>query len=451
MYMNKTKLNELLKQHPYKIYQGNDGRWRIYLPDEGTRYGRKLIVKSSKDALHETLGHYYGNLQESNTENLVTLRTLYPRWLEYKRIHTNAETYIFRIESDWKKYYLSNKIIDIPLVKLNKLTLDEFVHTLIKEYSMSKTQYYNSTVIIRQALLYAVDLGLIKSSPFSLVKVDGKRMFRKVLKKTDESQVFSKSELEEFASIAWEDFLTTQSKYPLAPLAVLFQLQTGIRIGELCAVRHSDIERVHYIHIQRMLRRDTNTVVDHTKTDYGDRLVPLTELSQKVIQTVVHRKQELGLYQKDGYIFSTTREPIPEHAIAHLYRKYCKQAGCVHKSSHKARKTYVSALIDANMNLNAIRKIVGHSDSGQPWQTAVMTAIRSRTKSARRTSPAYLRSAPVYSSVFKPKPHILPTYAPAACLSPRIFTHKKSTIPEVPMTSKMVLSMRLQGLEPWTP
>mgnify|MGYP004487698349 FL=1 len=50
---------------------------------------------------------------------------------------------------------------------------------------MTKTQYYNCTVIIRQALDYAADLKLILENPFKYVKIDGKRMFRKVKKKPE--------------------------------------------------------------------------------------------------------------------------------------------------------------------------------------------------------------------------------------------------------------------------
>ncbi|MDO5423173.1 MAG: hypothetical protein Q4F41_05550 [Eubacteriales bacterium] len=72
-----------------------------------------------------------------------------------------------------------------------------------------------------------------------------------------------------------------------------------------------------------------------------------------IIETARFKQKELNVSSND-YIFSTTPEPLPEHAIAYLYTKYC--------GSHKARKTFISALIDANLNLNTIRKIVGHAD-----------------------------------------------------------------------------------------
>ena len=32
------------------------------------------------------------------------------------------------------------------------------------------------------------------------------------------------------------------------------------------------------------------------------------------------------------------------------------------KSSHKARKTYISSLLDGNVNVNSVREMAGHRD-----------------------------------------------------------------------------------------
>ena len=45
-----------------------------------------------------------------------------------------------------------------------------------------------------------------------------------------------------------------------------------------------------------------------------------------------------------------------------MYRKYCKKIGISKKSSHKARKTYISALLDGDVNLNSVREMAGHRD-----------------------------------------------------------------------------------------
>lgn len=168
------------EKHPYAITQGKDGRWRTYIK---TNDGRKLIAKATLEKLNNTLYEHYKVVDAEATNGSITLKQLYPKWLEYKSLHTDAKTYILRIGRDWKKYYIDTEIIDVPIKDLNKVILDEWAHKLIKDYDMSNKQYYNATVIMRQALNYAVDLDIIVSSPFNAVKIDGRRLFRKVRKK----------------------------------------------------------------------------------------------------------------------------------------------------------------------------------------------------------------------------------------------------------------------------
>lgn len=215
---------------------------------------------------------------------------------------------------------------------------------------------------MRQVLDYAVDSGIINVNPFSLVKVDGKRLFRKTKKKPDATQVFSKEEVNQISIMAWDDFHNNiRLKHRLAPLAILFQFQTGLRIGELCAVRYEDIEKNDYIHIQRMYRKETDEIVEHTKTACGDRMVLLTATAKKILEATRDHQIKSG-GNSNEYIFSDNGKPLSTRSVEYLYKKYCNQVGTVYKSSHKSRKTYISALIDGQVNLNTIREMVGHAD-----------------------------------------------------------------------------------------
>lgn len=358
--MNKKQLKETLANHPYEIWQGKDSRWRTYIPDDTKPNHRKMLVKSNKDVLLDALYNYYQQTSTEKSTAELTLKDIYSEWLEYKRLHTNAETYITRINSDWKTYYLGTPLIDTPISNLTKLNLDVWAHKLIKDYQMTKNQYYNVTVIIRQSLTYAVDMGIIKENLFLQVKIDGKRLFRRAKKKPNETQVFTQAETDEITALAWEDYHNRTKLYELAPLALLFQFQTGIRIGELCVLRYEDIENPDYIHIQRMFRRDSHEIVNHAKTANSDREVFLTTTAKRLLSAARERQQELGV-NGNGYIFSINNQPVPPRAISSLYTKYCHKIGTIHKSSHKARKTYISTLIDARVNINTIRETVGHS------------------------------------------------------------------------------------------
>lgn len=359
--MTKKHREEILKLHPYEIWQGKDLRYRTYIPDTTQKSGRKMIVKTHETDLINYLVSYYDALDESKQLENISLESLYPQWLKYKELHTTAPTYISRIGNYWDKYYLNSDIIKNPIRKLDKLTLDEWAHQLIKDNNMSKKVYYNSTVIMRQALQYATDLNIIEKSPFEAVAIDGKRLFKQDKKKPDYTQVFLKNEVAAIESMAWEDFHNNLRRvHRLAPLAILFQFQTGLRLGELTAIRYEDIETSDCIHIQRMYRPRTKEVVEHTK-NHIDRKVVLTDKAKRLIHIAKEFQEQQGT-DSNGYIFSDDGNPLSDRSVSYLYTKYCNQLGIIHKSSHKSRKTYISALIDGHVNINTIREMVGHAD-----------------------------------------------------------------------------------------
>ena len=294
----------------------------------------------------------------------MTLEELYPQWIEFKSLHTPAETYITRIGREWKRFYEGTEIIRIPIRKLTKLRLDEWVHRLIKDNEMTSKQYYNATVIMRQALDYAVDLEIIEANPLSKVRVDGRRLFRKDKKKENFTQVFTDQEVLQIEEFVWEDteHPAHSRKHKQAPLGVLFMLKTGVRIGEMLAARYEDVTQDgKWIHIQRQYRYETKEVVEHTKGAEGDRFVPLPQIARQIIQTAKEKQREYGT-PDDGYIFSSSDQPLPYQPVQYLFEKYSARLETVQKSSHKARKTYISSLIDVGVNLNSVREFVGHTD-----------------------------------------------------------------------------------------
>lgn len=360
MAKNLKRMKELvLEVHHHKISEPNpNGRYktRIDVYDPITHeLKQKQLVKSSEYDFYEALCEHY-RIKVVSVSKTITIANLYPDWLEYKRLHTNAPTYITRIDSDWKRYYEGTKIVNTDIRSISKLDMDEWVHRMIKDYSMTKTAYYNMSVIMRQVLAYAVDKEIILANPLDSVTVDARRMFRKQKKNRPEEEVFSKTETQEIFKLAIDDYNHNEKLiYKLSPLAVMFQFQTGLRVGELCGVKFNDIEG-DYIHIQRMVRDHPLEVVEKTKTDDGDRMVYLTSKAKVLIE-------EARKYSKSEYIFSMIAgEPLKPRIIHDRYDTYCKTLGINHKSSHKARKTYNSTLLDAGVNIDSVRRMMGHSD-----------------------------------------------------------------------------------------
>lgn len=58
----------------------------------------------------------------------------------------------------------------MPFIHLDKITFDIWAHSLVEKHNMTKKKYYNMSIIMRQALEFAVEKGLIEKNPFLMLK-----------------------------------------------------------------------------------------------------------------------------------------------------------------------------------------------------------------------------------------------------------------------------------------
>lgn len=361
---NQTYLNN----HSYEIWQGVDGRWRTYLPDSVIKTGRRLVAKATRKSLEQTIISYYKSMDDTERQKKITLKTWYQQWLDYKKLQTTSSMYIRRIGCDWDNYYKNDTIIDIPLSKLEYDTLQEWALRKVRENNLTKKQYYNMTVIIRQSLDYAVQKHIIDDNPFSKVRIDAK-LFKAQKKPEDKTQVFLTNEQPLIENEAWKDFERTGV---VACLAIPFAFQTGLRLGEIVALKESDING-NYIHIQRMEVRTVEQladgtwskqkydVVNHAKSDAGEREVYLSKKAKDILKCIIKANRKHG-YSDNGYLFLNENGRIHEKNVDYRIRKYCRHIGISEKAMHKIRKTYISTLIDGGLNINEVRKQAGHED-----------------------------------------------------------------------------------------
>ena len=363
-----------LNMHQYDIWQSeSDGNWRTYLPDEVK--GRKQVKRKHRKDIDTVIIEYYreqckNEVQEKKGKS-ETLKIIYPKWLDFKQIHTNSTSYIKRITTDWLRFYEQEQdLINMPLSEMTKMQLDEWAHGIIKKYNMTKKCYYNMSIILRQCLDYAVELGILEENVFSKVKINSK-LFVKAKKKPSDTQVYSYQEEIDLINDMIRRFENNPKS--TAPLMVMLAFETGVRIGELCALKFSDIEG-NYIHIQRQeigtfkkteackMKFDKYEIVEYTKSDDGYRDIFLTETAKNIIEVARTMNEINREKNKDGFIFCKNGKNINHYSVMAMIRRGCEYININIKTSHKIRKTYISTLIDSGLNIDEIRRMAGHSD-----------------------------------------------------------------------------------------
>ncbi len=375
--MKENERQKILLKHKYKVFfDEKDGRWKTTVPDESKKNGRRLIARRSREKLDNDLIAYYTQIEDDKyiKENLYTLEKIFPIWLKYKATQTNASSYVRRILVDWNKYYKDTEIVKVVLCDLTYLQLNNWAHNIVKDNSLTRKQYYNMSMIMRQCLDYACEpeIGLLSVNLFSKVKVN-KNLFTKSEKPKSNTQVFLVDEQKEICDEAHRKF--EEHPWCTTPLIILLNFQLGLRISEICAIKWEDIEG-NYLHIQRMeveqfsigddgvtAISDGLKIVPYTKSSAGDRLVYLNDSAKKILHLIKETNTKYEYYDEDYiYIKSQGKTRGTTKAFSKYLYDLCLSSGVIAKSSHKIRKTYISSLFDKGININTIREQAGHED-----------------------------------------------------------------------------------------
>ena len=74
--MRKSQMDQILDQHPYAIYQGSNGRWYTYLPDDTKKNRRRKIERTSEEDIKHALYEFYTGIAEHKKLEAVTIEGL---------------------------------------------------------------------------------------------------------------------------------------------------------------------------------------------------------------------------------------------------------------------------------------------------------------------------------------------------------------------------------------
>ena len=94
--MNKRK--ELLKKHPYKIWEGKDGKWYSYFPDEEN--GRIMRKRKYKNDIEDLICEYWREKAENPKIVEIFNEWIYIK-LEYKEIQKGSKLETTTIAFVW--------------------------------------------------------------------------------------------------------------------------------------------------------------------------------------------------------------------------------------------------------------------------------------------------------------------------------------------------------------
>lgn len=343
------KREEILSNHKYKIWKGKDGKWRTYISkDNGNR---RMIKRNSLESIELIIVEHIMKQIDN-----PTIEDVFNEWND----HRTELGKISRPTQERNKQIFKRHFSEFGKRKIKSITepeISDFIEKQISNHNLSAKAFSNFKGVTKGFLKRAKKRNLI------CINIDEifadmdltDTSFKKTIKE-DNQEVFSD---EEFTKAF--DYLT--SDLDTKNLGILLMFVSGVRVGELVALKHSDFDGNSF----KVRRTETRIAKDSGGYDYQIKEFPKSAAG---VRTVVVPETYSWLLNKiklcnpfEEYIFCDTNgNRMTTNCIRRRVQKMCKTLNIVPKSPHKIRKTYGSILLDNNIDRRFITSQMGHTD-----------------------------------------------------------------------------------------
>lgn len=331
------------------IYKRKDGRW------EG-RYIRGR--KENGAALYGYVyGKNYGDCRKKRLSALagvprqtascaLTAKELFDAFLADRTPNVKPST-IYHYSYVIQRYFLP-AFGGQRVERLTAKKLQTFLCGLrVGEKPLSAKSVHDIGILLRSALRFGVrELGVDKAVlDFQIPPSSAPHI-----------EVFSEQELQKLALFC--------VNHPTAlNVGILLALNTGLRLGEICALRWTDLDFANRtLKITRTVQRvnmggKTALTVGEPKTERSKRTVTVPTDMMKLLTALYARSA------RRGYIFGPHPDrPLEPRTCQRHFKAVLKSCGLKERNFHVTRHTFATRCIEKGGDVRTLSELLGHAD-----------------------------------------------------------------------------------------
>ena len=351
------------------IYKRGDGRWegryiRGRTPEGRAQYGYVYAATYSacREKRRQRLQELPREIMPSNNMTLPEAVELFftEREQKQKLKESTVSRYRYMV-----RRYIQPQLGAAPLYTLTEERVAAFYQRL-QGQGLSPKSARDAGVLLRAILRTATRRGCFCTGVNAELPVCKKRQV----------EIFTEPEILRLAHhIVDEPDLTG--------LGVLLALNSGLRLGELCALRWSDIDlHAGFLRVEREVQRlyekgCTKLIVQPPKSESSLRRIPLPADILSLL--AAHKPKTAG----SVCLLTGTAAPLEPRTMQNRYRALLKRAGVPYRNFHALRHTYATRCIEQNVDVKSVSEMLGHSDVRITLQTYVHVSLRHKQQAVQ--------------------------------------------------------------------
>ena len=172
-------------------------------------------------------------------------------------------------------------------------------------------------------------------------------------------------------------------------LGIMLALYTGMRLGEICALKWEDIDLEHkIIHVRHTISRiknqdpsvDAKTVLilDTPKTKTSRRDIPISSKLFRFLD-MAHRNE-------CNYVISGDTNFMSPRTFEYRFQKKLDCCGVPRINFHGLRHTFATRCIERGVDIKSLSEILGHANVGITLNTYVHSSMDQKRKQIEKLS-----------------------------------------------------------------
>lgn len=354
------------------LHKRKDGRWegrcKIGVNENGKTIYKSVYARSYAEckAKLENCKNERGFLQPKRC--VFQFRDVLELWIDSNRIRIKGSTllkYEYLIDTHIAPGLGNYKTSDLTSFMINDF-LDKKLNSGSKKEGDSLSSSYVRTmaIIIESAINYAVKEGLCLplKNPIHKPAVQKGRL---TILTVDEQKEIESVLANENSNVA---------------LGIIIALYTGLRIGEICALRWEDIDLgnglIYVNHtVSREISKDaahkTQLVLSSPKTKTSKRIVPIPSLLKSILENA---PKDNSFVVSGSDTFADTR--TFDYQFKKLFRAY--KMNCIR--FHTIRHTFATRCLQSGMDVKTLSEILGHASATTTLNTYVHSSLEAKRK-----------------------------------------------------------------------
>lgn len=361
------------------IYKRKDGRWEA----------RFVRERSLDGSIH--YGYCYGKSYKEVKEKVSVKKSLLINDVENASKKSSEKfsrycwEWLFLInhkvkESTYVKYVTAVNNHILPL--LGKLPLGELSSVVIEKFSreLSDVKGLSSKTVKDILVVLQAILNYTSKNYFGMPIIE--ISYPKEQKK--EMRVLSTKEQRIFTNY----LLQNPDVYKIG---ILIALTTGLRIGEICALKWKDVSFENMTikvsqTMQRLKNLDENSnsktriVISEPKSDNSARIIPLTDFTADIFKLLdKENRSEFVLSGRDNKF-------VEPRVLQYRLGKYTKECGLEGVHFHTLRHSFATRCVEVGFELKSLSEILGHSNPTITMQRYVHSSLELKRNNMNKLS-----------------------------------------------------------------